>query len=62
VTLHTETIIPIEDAQMVFAACRPPARAFLRVADASHNDIQFRASKGYSGAIRALLGCLSRRG
>ena len=62
--LHAEndTIIPIEDAEMLFAACRDPAKAFLRVADAGHNDIQFRAGKAYFDAIRALLGRLSRRG
>ncbi len=61
--LHAEndTIIPIEDAEMLFAACRDPAKAFLRVADAGHNDIQFRAGRRYFDAIRALLGRLSGR-
>lgn len=61
--LHAENdmIIPIDDAEMLFAACKDPAKVFLRVADADHNDIQFRAGRRYFDAIRALLGRLSGR-
>ena len=62
--LHAEndTIIPIEDAEMLFAACRDPAKVFLRVPHAGHNDIRYRAGRHYLDAIRALLGGLGRTG
>lgn len=62
--LHAEndTIIPIEDAEMLFAACRDPSKVFLRVPHAGPNDIQYRAGRRYFDAIRALLGRLSGRG
>jgi len=62
--LHAEndTIIPIEDAEMLFNACRDSAKVFLRVPHAGHNDIQYRAGRCYFDAIRALLGRLGRTG
>lgn len=62
--LHAEndTIIPIEDAEMLFNACRDSAKVFLRVPHAGHNDIQYRAGRQYFDAIRALLGRLGRTG
>jgi hypothetical protein len=55
--LHAQEdrIIPIEDADILFAACRDPGKAFLRVPGAGHNDIQSRAGAAYFEAIRALL-------
>lgn len=55
--LHAESdeVIPIADAEMLFAASRDAQKTFLRVPHAGHNDIQPRAGAGYFMALRNLL-------
>jgi len=55
--LHAEQdeILPIEEGEELFEACADPEKAFLRVPNAGHNDIQVRAGESYFEAIRGLL-------
>jgi fermentation-respiration switch protein FrsA (DUF1100 family) len=55
--LHAEDdeLIPIAEAEALFAAARDPQKAFLRVPRAGHNDIQLRAGPAYFEAIATLL-------
>jgi len=55
--MHAEEdeIIPIRDADLLFAASADPAKVLLRVPHAGHNDISHRAGKAYFDRIRELL-------
>lgn len=55
--LHAENdeIIPIRDAELLHEAARDPDKAFLRVPNAGHNDIQLRAGRAYFDRIAALV-------
>ncbi|MDP7114108.1 MAG: alpha/beta hydrolase, partial [Myxococcota bacterium] len=55
--IHAEgdEILPIEEGERLFEACADPDKAFLRVPNAGHNDIQMRAAESYFVAIQTLL-------
>jgi len=55
--MHAERdeIIPFEDAELLHAACRDPDKAFFRVPDAGHNDIQYKAGLAYFEQVHALI-------
>lgn len=55
--LHAEQdeIIPFEDAEMLYAACRDPHKVLFRVPGAGHNDIQSVAGQAYFERIGDLL-------
>lgn len=55
--LHAKNdeIIPLADAELLFAANRDPRKVFLKVPQAGHNDIQARAGTAYFTSIRDLL-------
>ncbi len=55
--LHAERdeIIPFEDAELLFEACRDPGKVLFRVPGAGHNDIQFVAGRAYFDRIGDLL-------
>lgn len=55
--LHAELddIISIREGELLFEANKDPQKAFLRVPQAGHNDIQFIAGDDYFARIRVLL-------
>ncbi len=55
--LHAENdqIIPIEDAELLHEAAVDPDRAFVRIPNAGHNDIQMQAGASYFEHIGSLL-------
>jgi len=55
--MHAENdmIIPVVDAEQLYAASPDPQKVLMRVPNAGHNDIQFRAGDAYFQAMKALL-------
>lgn len=59
--MHAELdqIIPINEGESLFSACQDSKKAFLRVPNAGHNDIQAVAGASYFESIRTLLSRVS---
>ncbi|MBN1656220.1 MAG: alpha/beta hydrolase [Deltaproteobacteria bacterium] len=55
--MHAELdqIIPINEGESLFEACRDPQKGFLRVPDAGHNNIHAAAGAAYFTSIERLL-------
>ncbi|MCP3950870.1 MAG: alpha/beta hydrolase [Desulfobacterales bacterium] len=55
--IHAEYdhIIPFSDGQALFDACPSPAKSFLKIAGANHNDIFMRGMADYLAAIKKLV-------
>jgi fermentation-respiration switch protein FrsA (DUF1100 family) len=50
-----DLLIPVDQAEKLYAACNSPQKKMLQIPDAGHNDVFFAGMKGYVAAVCELM-------